>query len=135
VQLWLDVYSPARWFRRIILDTLRRAYTVVDERDRRVEHARMAAYEAGIYTVSVNPWLGIAPGMVVDLVWLRPVEPALVEVYSLRSNLKHVLWGNGWVIGEKDYGEAWRPGRYIVPPPNPVQAPRMAYYEALMEPA
>ena len=128
MQIWCDIYPwyyPSRevyeW--RIIIDTTRNLFTVVDRNDNITRHSPTAVvYKDGLYIVSDIP---TKSGK--NIVF--KVEPfRVIEIVEGGGWHKHVIWACGHKIAEKDYKKHWTTQKYQVLLPNLQQLPKIIRY-------
>jgi len=134
VQVWCDIFTwerPERYRWRIVIDTVRDLFTVVDDKDEVTEYQKVTVIKKDeVYNVSEHPPLRRAIGNILFLV--HRVPPA-IEIVGGSGGYKHVVWADGHKIAEKNFWEAWTPTKKFVPPHNPMAVPRLSKYALMVE--
>mgnify|MGYP001772693378 CR=1 FL=1 len=132
MQVWADIYPfwPT-YLWRIVIDTVRNQFTAVYSNNSVVDYQPTAvAYDVKdrLYMVSDIPW---RPG-VSNNIMFTVFEPFYIEIVGGCGGYQHVVYANGYKVGEKPYFWCWSRTGANVLPPNPPLIPELAYYEALL---
>ena len=133
MQVWCDVYpfTPTYAY-RIVIDTIRNQFTVVDPNNRVIGYQpTTVSYDASnrVYMVSDIP---TRPGVAGNIQFTVTEVPPRIEIVGGCGGYKHVVYANGYEVGEKPFNSCWSRTGANVLPPNPPLIPEMAYYEALL---
>jgi len=141
MQIWCDIYPVIRRWRRflpskvyrwrIVFDTLRNKFVVLDHRDKITPYWPKTVVKAREeYWVSDIPTRRIIASnirmIVVDAI-------RLVEIVGGGGGYRHVVYADGWKIAEKWYFQKWKKVRKIVPPPNPLMLSKLVNYEFMLK--
>ena len=136
MQVWCDIYplwTPPNVYQwRIVIDTIRNQFTVVDPNNRVISYQpTTVVYDASnrVYMVSDIP---TRPGVAGNIQFTVTEVPPHIEIVGGCGGYKHVVYANGYEVGEKPYFWCWSRTGANVLPPNPPLIPEMAYYEALL---
>jgi len=139
LQVWCDVfidYSRPNWYKwRIVIDTVREMFTVVDDGDSEVGHQLRTVLKVGdTYVVTDVPTNPLVSWNIVFRVNEGPMNvPHSIEVVGGVSWFKHVVYGDGWRAAEKPFNDYWRRVKALIPPPQPLSIPRLLKYEAMLK--
>ena len=140
MQVWCDIYpDPARpkWYQwRIVIDTIRNMFTVVDDKDRETSYQpTTVARRDNLYLVSDIPTRPGVAGNIQFLVHDRPpsLPPPLIEIVGGGGYYKHVIWADGNKVAEKGFGAVWKHKKAVVLPPNIIMIPKLARYEVMLK--
>ena len=132
MQIWCDIYTWGakvyKW--RIVIDTVRNLFVVLDSRDRVTKyHNTTVAKRGDVYYVSDVPTrYGVAGNIVLKV----NLMTRTVEILGGGGGFKHVVYADGWKIAEKPYGARWTRVVKRVPPPNPLALPKLLMYAILV---
>jgi hypothetical protein len=131
MQVWIEVYGiswkPKELSWRIVVDTRRDTFTVVDKNDREVAHQPGVVCKRGdIYAVLDVPYLPYLWGYSIRFRVLH--MPPTLEILEGASPYKHVVYADGWKVAEKPFYAKWTYTKKTVPPPNPLALPKLAKY-------
>ena len=132
-QVWADIYpfTPTYAY-RIVIDTIRNQFTVVDNNNKVISYQPMTVtYDAPsrVYMVSDVP---SRAGPSANIMFTVTEVPPHIEIVGGCGAYKHVVYANGYEVGEKPYWLCWNRTDANVLPPNPPLIPEMAQYEALL---
>ena len=131
--MWADIYpfTPTYAY-RIVVDTIRNQFTVVDNNN------KVMSYQPTTVTYDVKDRLYLVsdiptrPGVANNIMFTVTEVPPHIEIVGGCGGYKHVVYANGYKVGEKPFGWCWSRTGANVLPPNPPLIPEMVYYEAIL---
>jgi len=133
VQIWFDIFpdpaKPDQYQWRVVLDSLRNLFTVLDAEDQKTSfRPTTVALRDNLYYFSDIPTrLGVFGNLVIRIL------PTSVEVISGGGAYKHVLWARGRKKAEKDFGLNWEPAKYSAVLPSLLQSLKLVKYSRMVD--
>jgi len=134
--VWADIYPfwtpPNTYYWRIVIDTIRNQFTVVHHNNSIASYQpTTVAYDVKDRLYLVSDWPP-RPGVSGNIMFTVTEVPPHIEIVGGCGGYKHVVYANGYKVGEKPFGWCWSRTGANVLPPNPPLIPEMVYYEAIL---